>query len=98
MMQAEEPPKAPLQQSMDQLGKFLSLVSFIIIGKFSPVSSSDHYAMLCLVSLRNVIRNLCRLKALKNAGSLVSSCGDQLIIFQKSLSLKSYQDKCFICS
>jgi len=32
MMQEEEPPKAPLQTSMDQLGKLLSFVSFLIIG------------------------------------------------------------------
>ncbi|ELU14696.1 hypothetical protein CAPTEDRAFT_176941 [Capitella teleta] len=32
MMQAEEPPKTPLQVSMDQLGKQLSFYSFCIIG------------------------------------------------------------------
>jgi len=32
MMQDEDPPKAPLQTSMDQLGEFLSYVSMVIIG------------------------------------------------------------------
>lgn len=40
MMQAEESPKTPLQTSMDHLGKLLSFVSFLIIGRL--VSYSVH--------------------------------------------------------
>ena len=32
MMQAEEPPRTPLQKSMDKLGKQLSIYSLLVIG------------------------------------------------------------------
>ena len=34
MMQSVEPPKTPLQKTMDTLGKQLSLYSMVIIGQY----------------------------------------------------------------
>jgi len=57
MMQAEEPPKTPLQNSMGDLGKLLSFISFCIIGQFhtsDPVSFKNSQLLINENKLNNL--------------------------------------------